>query len=618
MQNFFTLLKKISTHTHDRDERTGVLNVGLQPVYCCTTNTNKIFPDQKNDVAENAASFAFTPQLIYRSEKKSFMKTGLPIWKKMLLMVFFILAIAISATAQKFAVTSGNWSGSIWASTANGVAGSATTPTLTDAVTINSGVVVAVDVTANCASLSFLSTATTNSTVNINTGITLNITGALTIPRPTSTTNTVAIGAGILNAGSILYTNSGGGQRHVITIGTGGTLTVSGNIDCGGATGSATLTCTGTPTINAGGTFLGNGTGTFTAATSTVNFDGIVAQTIPNTTYSFSNIQVNNTSTGATLAGTETATNISGNLSVQSGIFNNGGFAMTLASTMAAVSGGGTKTFGATSTVNYGGTNQAVTADSYGNLSLSGSGNKTFAGSTTIANTLAISGTAIALLPNGSVSTSAFLTLAGTSELAGSWGGTASAATNKNTTFGTTTTGILNVTVGSCVAPTAFAVTGGGSYCSGGSGVAIGLSNSQTGINYQLFNGPTAVGSSVPGTGNPITFGNQTIATTYTVVATNSVGGCTKNMTGNAIVSINPNPSSSVNGSTNITCFGANDGTITIQASGGTGPYLYSVDNGATFQSSANNPFVYPGLKPNTPYQIRVKDSNGCLSQQVQ
>ncbi|HEY4877036.1 MAG TPA: hypothetical protein VIH86_15760, partial [Puia sp.] len=298
MQNFFTLLKKIFTHIHDREERTGVLNVGLQPLYCCTANTNNIFPDQKNDVAENAASFAFSPQPINSSEKKSFMKTGLPVWKKISFMVFFIFALAISATAQKFAVTSGNWSGSIWAATANGVAGSATTPTLSDAVTINSGVVVAVDITANCASLSFLSTATTNSTVNINTGITLNIAGTLTIPRPTTTTNTVAIGAGILNAGSIAYTNSGGGQRHVITIGTGGTLTVSGNIDCGGATGSATLTCTGTPTINAGGTFLGNGTGTFTAATSTVNFDGSVAQTIPNTTYNFSNIQTNNTSAG--------------------------------------------------------------------------------------------------------------------------------------------------------------------------------------------------------------------------------------------------------------------------------------------------------------------------------
>ncbi len=34
MQNFFTLLKKIFTHTHDREMRTGVLNVGWQPDYC--------------------------------------------------------------------------------------------------------------------------------------------------------------------------------------------------------------------------------------------------------------------------------------------------------------------------------------------------------------------------------------------------------------------------------------------------------------------------------------------------------------------------------------------------------------------------------------------------------
>lgn len=126
------------------------------------------------------------------------------------------------------------------------------------------------------------------------------------------------------------------------------------------------------------------------------------------------------------------------------------------------------------------------------------------------------------------------------------------------------------------------------------------------------------MGSPVGGTGNPISFGNQTAGGSYTVVATNTVGGCTSNMTGTATITINPNPTTSVNGSTNITCYGANDGTITIQANGGTGPYFYSVDNGTTFQSSSNNPFIYPGLKPNTPYQIRVKDSNGCLSQQVQ
>ena len=91
---------------------------------------------------------------------------------------------------------------------------------------------------------------------------------------------------------------------------------------------------------------------------------------------------------GATLSATITSTLVTGNLSVQSGTLNNGGFAITLASgknlalssgatfnltgtsTMVSVSGGGTKTFDPASTVNYAGAGAAqnVSAENYGNL----------------------------------------------------------------------------------------------------------------------------------------------------------------------------------------------------------------------------------------------------------
>src|SRR5207253_7847377 len=70
--------------------------------------------------------------------------------------------------------------------------------------------------------------------------------------------------------------------------------------------------------------------------------------------------------------------------------------------------------------------------------------------------------------------------------------------------------------------PTAFSVTGGGTYCEGGVGLAVGLSSSQTGVNYQLKRGGSNVGSPVAGTGSALNFGNQTDAGTYTVVATNN------------------------------------------------------------------------------------------------
>jgi hypothetical protein len=90
-----------------------------------------------------------------------------------------------------------------------------------------------------------------------------------------------------------------------------------------------------------------------------------------------------------------------------------------------------------------------------------------------------------------------------------------------------------------CVVPIAYTVTGGGNACVT-TGVPVGLSNSQVGLNYQLYNGVTPLGSVVAGTDAAISFGNQTTAGTYTIVATNTASGCaaTLNMTGSAVVTL--------------------------------------------------------------------------------
>ena len=58
-----------------------------------------------------------------------------------------------------------------------------------------------------------------------------------------------------------------------------------------------------------------------------------------------------------------------------------------------------------------------------------------------------------------------------------------------------------------------------------------------------------------------------------------------------------------------ITCSGSPDGKITVTASGGTGTYQYSKDNGTSFQSSN----VFTGLASGL-YSIVVKDANDCSS----
>ncbi|RYE19963.1 MAG: hypothetical protein EOP51_18840, partial [Sphingobacteriales bacterium] len=94
--------------------------------------------------------------------------------------------------------------------------------------------------------------------------------------------------------------------------------------------------------------------------------------------------------------------------------------------------------------------------------------------------------------------------------------------------------------------PELFNVTGGGAFCSPGAGVPVGLSGSQTGVNYALYVGATLV-TTIPGTGSAITFGNQTAAGSYTVVASLNPGpACPVTMGGNATVIANPAPAAIV------------------------------------------------------------------------
>jgi len=85
-------------------------------------------------------------------------------------------------------------------------------------------------------------------------------------------------------------------------------------------------------------------------------------------------------------------------------------------------------------------------------------------------------------------------------------------------------------------------VSGGGSYCAGGTGELVGLTGSDTGVEYQLYHGTSTIGSLVTGIGAALNFGLQTAGGTYTVVATNSTTACTINMAGSASITVNSLP----------------------------------------------------------------------------
>ena len=90
--------------------------------------------------------------------------------------------------------------------------------------------------------------------------------------------------------------------------------------------------------------------------------------------------------------------------------------------------------------------------------------------------------------------------------------------------------------------PASYNVTGGGSYCAGGVGVVVGLSNSASSAKYRLYNGGTLIGSPLTGTGAAISFNLQTAAGTYTVSAVDTVTSCIATMTGDAVITMNPLP----------------------------------------------------------------------------
>ncbi len=112
----------------------------------------------------------------------------------------------------------------------------------------------------------------------------------------------------------------------------------------------------------------------------------------------------------------------------------------------------------------------------------------------------------------------------------------------------TVTSTVLGCTAGTSVTVTAnplpavFNVTGGGNYCTGGAGVAIGLDGSAAGIDYQLYMGVTPIGAPVAGTGAAVSFGLQTAAGSYSVVATNTVTSCVSDMAGSATIAIDTLP----------------------------------------------------------------------------
>jgi subtilisin-like proprotein convertase family protein len=114
------------------------------------------------------------------------------------------------------------------------------------------------------------------------------------------------------------------------------------------------------------------------------------------------------------------------------------------------------------------------------------------------------------------------------------------------------------------VEPALFSVTGGGNFCAGG-GANVGLSGSESGVDYQLMLNGSPVGSPLPGTGSALSFGLQPTTGNYTVIAVHNLYLCVRTMTGSANLVSLPLPTATANASNNLIC---GTGTTTLTSTG--------------------------------------------------
>ncbi len=163
---------------------------------------------------------------------------------------------------------------------------------------------------------------------------------------------------------------------------------------------------------------------------------------------------------------------------------------------------------------------------------------------------------------------------------------------NTYTVTGTDVNGCTNtddVTVNVNAAPTVDAGTD-QSYCAGES-----VTLSGTGASFYAWSGGVTDGDPFPA---------AAIGTTTYFVTGTDVNGCS-NMD-SVDITVYALPSVDSTNATDATTCTASDGTITINVSGGSGAYTYSVDGGATYVSNGG---MFTGLAVGT-YNLMVDDGN--------
>ena len=167
--------------------------------------------------------------------------------------------------------------------------------------------------------------------------------------------------------------------------------------------------------------------------------------------------------------------------------------------------------------------------------------------------------------------------------------------------------------IAECKTPAQYAITGGGEYCFGGSGLPVGLSDSENGVTYELLRNSISLGVTA-GTGNSLSFGNQLDAGTYGIVGMSEANAsCSSSMTSNTAIVIGEIVTASVAVTTSAIsiCVGESVTFTATPQYGGTIPSYQWKVNGVNAGTNSNT-FTSPSLQNGDSITCEMTSSETC------
>jgi len=194
---------------------------------------------------------------------------------------FFCVFITLFSSFKVSATTITSAGSGNWHNTATWVGG--VIPMAGDDVRIASGHSVTIDAAAACLTLTIgIAPLNVSTTVSLNAGINLTVSGNITITPPSTNNidNTLNVADGIVSCTSLITSNSAGNTRRCVVTINAGTLTCTNDFAMGTNVTRNKLIFSGNGVLQMAGNGNTIANGQFTAATGTVEYNGAVDQNI--------------------------------------------------------------------------------------------------------------------------------------------------------------------------------------------------------------------------------------------------------------------------------------------------------------------------------------------------